>query len=94
MLKSLAFYFPISVNIIAALVCLYFIITDAARGSSSNNGMLTMLTMGMIAYIILCWYLFSKQNRAGTILAWIPAVPLLLYGVMILLFVILKPDMR
>jgi hypothetical protein len=94
MRKSLAFYFPISIDSLAVLISLYFLITDAIHESSSDNGMLTMITLVMIGYIILCWYLFSKHNGAGTVLAWIPAVPLMLYGLFVLMFVILKPDMR
>lgn len=94
MLKSLAFYFPIGIDILAVLISLYFLITDAIHESSSDNGMLTMITLVMIGYIILCWYLFSKHHVAGTVMAWIPAVPLLLYGLFVLMFIIINPDMK
>jgi len=95
MLKSLSFYIPIAADIIAILVSLYFIITDAARSSSSNNGLLSLATLLMCGWVAMCFYLRSTKTPAiGTVLAWIPATPLILYGIMILLFIIIKPDMR
>jgi hypothetical protein len=95
MFKSLLFYVPISVDIIGILVALYFIITDAMRQSSSSNGSLTFITLLMCGWVGLCFYLRSTPSHSlGTVLAWIPATPLLLYGLFILLFVILKPDMK
>ena len=94
MLKSLSFYIPISVDILAILISFYFIISDYIRQSSSSNGLLTLITLLMCGYVALSWYLHSKNMSLGTIMAWVPAVPLLLYGIFILMFVILKPDMR
>jgi hypothetical protein len=95
MLKSLAFYIPIAADIIGIIVALYFIITDAARQSSSNNGPLTLVTLLMCGWVALCFYLRSTKTPAlGTVLAWIPAIPLILYGIFILLFIIINPDMR
>ena len=94
-MKSLAFYIPIVADIIGIVVALYFIITDAARNSSSSNGPLTLVTLLMCGWVALCFYLRSTKTPAlGTVLAWIPATPLILYGLFILLFIILKPDMR
>ena len=94
-MKSLAFYIPIVADIIGIVVALYFIITDAARNSSSSNGPLTLVTLLMCGWVALCFYLHSTKTPAlGTVLAWIPATPLILYGLFILLFIILKPDMR
>ena len=93
-MKSLAFYIPITVDILAIIIALYFLVTDYIRQSSSSNGMLALVTLLMFGYVALSWYLHTKNISAGTVMAWIPAVPLLLYGVFILLFVILKPDMR
>lgn len=94
-MKSLAFYIPIVADIIGIVVALYFIITDAARNSSSSNGSLTLVTLLMCGWVALCFYLRSTKTPAlGTVLAWIPATPLILYGLFILLFIIIKPDMR
>ena len=94
-MKSLAFYIPIVADIIGIIVALYFIISDAARNSSSSNGSLTLATLLMCGWVALCFYLRSTKTPAlGTVLAWIPATPLILYGIFILLFIIIKPDMR
>jgi len=77
------------------LVAVYFLITDYIKKSSSKNNSLLLLTMLMIGWVALCSYLhFVRANTLGTTLAWIPATPLLLYGLFILLFIILKPDMK
>lgn len=95
MLKSLLFYIPTSANIIAILVAVYFLVTDEMRYSSSSNGSLVLVTLLMCGWVGLCFYLRSTPaSVAGTILAWIPAVPLILYGLFILMFMILQPDMK
>ena len=95
MFKNLFFYLPITVDVIGILVALYFIFDDLSRNSSSKNGPLLLVTLFMGVWIGLCFYLrTTKAPALGTVLAWIPATPLLLYGVFILLFMILKPDMK
>jgi len=95
MLKSLLFYIPTGANIIAILIAIYFLITDAMWYNNSRNGPLLLVTFLMCCWVGLCFYLKSTPaSVAGAILAWIPAVPLILYGVMILMFMILKPDMK
>jgi len=95
MAKSILFYIPTSANIIAILVAVYFLITDATSSYSSNNGPLLLVTLLMCGWVGLCFYLKSTPaSVVGTILAWIPAAPLLLYGLMILMFIILQPDMK
>ena len=93
--KSLLFYIPTGTNIIAILVAFYFLISDAMSEYGSGNGSLTLLTLLMCGWVGLCFYLRSTPARvAATILAWIPAIPLLLYGIFILLFIIINPDMK
>jgi hypothetical protein len=95
MLKSILFYIPTGANIIAILVAVYFLVTDAMRYSSSSNGPLLLVTLLMCGWVGLCFYLrTTPASTAGTILAWIPAIPLLGYGLMLLMFMILKPDMK
>jgi len=95
MLKNISFYIPTSVNIIGLLVAVYFILTDYTQYGSSSNGLLLLVCVLMGGWIALCFYLRNKKVPAlGTILAWIPATPLLLYGLFILLFIILNPDMK
>lgn len=94
-MKSILFYVPTVINIIGILVAVYFLITDYIKKSSSKNNSLLLLTMLMIGWVALCSYLhFVRASSFGTTLAWIPATPLLLYGLFILLFIILKPDMK
>jgi hypothetical protein len=95
MLKNIFFYIPVSIDVIGILVALYFIFDDFSRYSRFNNGSLLLVTVLLGAWIGFCFYLrTTKVPAMGTILAWIPATPLLLYGIFILLFIIIKPDMK
>ncbi len=92
---SLSFKIALAVDFIAILIALFFVFSDMAQSSSSTNGSLIMATM-----IFCCWVVASCLLHQGgyktvaSIMAWIPAVPVIGYGLMILLFVIFKPDMR
>ena len=92
---SLSFKIAIAVDFIGILIALYFIFADMIKGYSSNNGSLIMATM-----IFCCWVVAScllhhgGYKTAASAMAWLPAVPLIGYGLMILMFVIFKPDMR
>ena len=92
MRKYILFYVAMALNVIAILVSAYFLISDEASGS--GNGLLVLVTLLLAGWIFLCWYLRKTQLVLATILAWIPAVPLLLYGLFVLMFIILSPDMR
>ena len=93
--KTIMFYIGIGIDVIAVLIALYFIVTDSIGFTSADNTGLTIATVLFCGWIGLCWWLKSKGSVGwGTALAWVPAIPLVLYGIMILLFVILKPDMR
>ncbi len=85
----------LAVDVIGAIVALYFIISDSIRYSSSSNGLLSMVTLVFCAWLGISYYLYHHgQPAIASIMAWIPAVPLLLYGLFVLMFIILKPDMR
>ncbi|MBK6998032.1 MAG: hypothetical protein KA138_03430 [Saprospiraceae bacterium] len=87
--------FALAVDVIGAIVALYFIISDSIRHSSSSNGLLSMVTLVFCAWLGISYYLYHHgQPAIASIMAWIPAVPLLLYGLFVLMFIILKPDMR
>lgn len=92
--RNTAFNIAFGIDAIALLVSLYFIVTDSINFTSSDNTGLTVITVLFAGWMGFCWYLKSKGSVAGTILAWIPAVPLLLYGLFILMFIILSPDVR
>lgn len=86
---------PLIINILAILVALYFLVTDAFRQTSSSNGMLLVMTLGLIGYVGLCYYLFLQGHlKLATTLAWIPAFPLAGYGLIVLIIIIGKPDFR
>ena len=93
--KQTFFYIGIAIDIIALLVALYFIVTDNINLSSSDNTGLTILTLLFGGWIGLCFWLKSKGSPGwAAVFAWIPAAPLFLYGLVVLLFIILQPDMR
>lgn len=84
-----------AVNLIGVSVALYFIADSASSLSSSDCQGLMLVTFLFVCWIALCWYLYKEKNAViGLVLAWIPAVPLLLYALFILMFIILQPDMR
>jgi len=84
----------LSVNVIGLIVALYFVITDSIKYSSSN-GSLSLVTLIFCAWVGISYYLYHHGHQSiASIMAWIPAVPLLGYGLFVLMFVILKPDMR
>lgn len=94
-LKLILFYIGIGIDIVAILIALYFIITDSIGFSSSDNTGLTIITLLFCGWVGLCWYLkIQGYPGIGAILAWIPALPMALYGLMVLLFIILKVDSR
>ncbi len=92
---SWSFKIAIATDCLAVLVAFYFLLADYLRQSSSSNGSLAVATLAMCGWIGLCFYLHSigKTSIAST-LAWLPAIPLLGYGLIVLLFIILKPDMK
>ena len=92
---SLPFKIAIAADFIAILVALYFIFSDMAQDTSSSNGSLIMVTMGFCCWVVASCLLYQGGYKTvASAIAWIPAVPIIGYGLMILLFVILKPDMR
>ncbi|HAD10951.1 MAG TPA: hypothetical protein DCF33_00790 [Saprospirales bacterium] len=92
---TLAFKIALAADIIAILVAWYFLYKDYTSSSSSSNGSLGMVTIGFIAWVCLSYFLYSSgHTKIGAIMAWIPAIPIIGYGVMILMFLIFKPDMR
>jgi hypothetical protein len=92
---TLSYKIALATDCIAVLVALYFIVSDSIRQSSSDNGLLTMVTLVFCAWVGLSYYLYHHgQPKIASMMAWVPAVPLLGYGLIILLFVVFKPDMR
>ncbi len=95
-MKNILFWSGAVVDSIAVLVALYFILDDATKGRSGTNNPamigLTLLVTGLVVGAFLLKNA-GKMAVANTLL-WIPGFPLAGYGLMILLFIILKPDMK
>ncbi len=90
-----SFIIALIVDCIAILIGLYFIISDTIKGSSSDNGMLSVVLLAACVWIGIAYYLHTHGSpRIGTSMLWVPAIPLLGYGLIVLLMVILKPDFR
>ncbi|MBC7777578.1 MAG: hypothetical protein H7246_19245 [Phycisphaerae bacterium] len=86
----------LAVDGIGILVALYFIFSDYIRNPSmTSNGSLSMITMVFCGWMATSYYLYHHGHPSiASAMAWIPAVPLLGYGLFVLMFVILKPDMK
>jgi heme A synthase len=90
-----SFIIALIVDCIGVLIGLYFIISDALKQSSSNNSMLSLTLLAACAWIGIAYYLHTHgSSRIGTSMLWVPAIPLLGYGLIILLMVVGKPDFR
>jgi hypothetical protein len=90
------FYTGAFIDILAVLIAIYFVLTDMAKGTSGTNNptMYTALSV-LIALVGAAFWLKSIGKIVfANILLWVPAFPLFCYGLMILLFVVFKPDMR
>ncbi len=95
-MKTYLFWIGAGIDIIGLVVTLYFILDDTLKGrSGTNNPTMTLLTFLMSLLIGGAFWL-KHTGKIGTAnaLLWIPATPLGLYGLFILLFIILKPDMK
>lgn len=95
-MKSIIFWTGATIDIIGLCVALYFILEDTLKGrSGTNNPAMIGLTLLMAALVVGA-FLLKKAGKIVTanILLWLPGFPLAAYGLMILLFIILKPDMR
>lgn len=83
-------------DVIGLVVGVYFILSDNLKYSSgTHTGPLPYIALGMSAWIGISYYLYHHGSpRIASVMAWIPAVPLLCYGLFVLLFIVFKPDMR
>ncbi len=90
------FYIGVGVDAIALLIAVYFMLGDMLKGTrGTNNPAMFGLTLAMAALIAGAFLLKNagKLGLANTLL-WVPGLPLAGYGLMILLFIFFKPDMR
>lgn len=93
---SWSYLVALCTDVIGILVALYFILSDAVKyPDHSRYGLLGVVTLAFAAWTGLSYYLyFHGYPGIASSMAWFPAVPLLGYGLMILMFIILKPDMK
>lgn len=93
---SWSFKIALSVDAIGLLVALYFILSDGIKyPDATYNGTLSLVTLLFAAWLGISYYLYHHGHPGiASGMAWIPAIPLLGYGLFILLFIILKPDMK
>jgi hypothetical protein len=90
------FYIGVAIDCIALLIAFYFMIGDMLkRSSGTNNPLMLFLTLALAALIVVAFLLKNAGKlTAANVLLWIPGLPLAGYGLIVLLFVVLKPDMR
>ncbi len=94
-IKSSLFYIGFVINALAIIISLIIILYDAIKGSGSKNGTWLLLVLGLCAWLCLCWYLKSiGKFGLATNLVLLPAIPIGGYGFFVILFIILRPDMK
>jgi hypothetical protein len=92
---SISFKIALAINCIGILIALILIISDSIRQSAANNGPLLIATVVFCGWVGGSFMLYQGGYKSiAAKMAWLPAIPLLGYGLLILLFVILKPDMK
>jgi hypothetical protein len=90
------FYIGLGIDGLAVLIAIFFIVGDHLKGySGTNNPTMYKALLGMLALLGAAYWLkhIGKVGFANALL-WIPGSCLAGYGLMVLAFVIFKPDMR
>ena len=92
---SISFIIALIANCLGILVALFFIINDMFYHPSVKNGLLIQLTLGLSLWTAVSYFLYRHDLKPiASTMAWVTAFPLLGYAVLILAFIILKPDMK
>jgi hypothetical protein len=90
------FYIGAGIDLIALLVAVWMMVSDTLKGYSGTNNP-TMFTVTFIGALLVGGAFLLKSAgylKIANVLLWLPGTPLLLYGLFILLFIVLKPDMK
>ncbi len=95
-MKTWIFWIGAGIDIIGLGIIIYMMLDDHLKDRhATNNPTVFGITFVATALVVGAFILkhFGKTSLANVLL-WIPATPLGLYGLFILLFIILKPDMK
>ncbi len=94
----MSFFFKIAfyIDILALLAAFFVIISDYSRNPENTyNDSLKIITIGLCIWMMASYFLCKRGSKEiATIMAWIPAIPLILYALFVLAFIVLKPDMK
>ncbi len=95
-LAKIAFYSAFGIDCIALLLAVYSVYEDAFTGYPKNGGSgLILFTVILGAWTAGTYFLFHhNQKNLAVILAWVPALPVLLYGLFVMMFIVFKPDIQ
>ena len=95
-MKSWIFYIGADIDIIGLGIVIYMMLGDMLKARhATNNPAMFGLTLLATALVVGA-FLLKSTGKIGlaNVLLWIPATLLLLYGLFVLMFIILKPDMK
>lgn len=95
-MKSIIFWIGAVIDIIGLGIIIFMMLDDHLKGrTATNNPTVFALTFAATALVVGA-FLLKSAGRTGSanVLLWIPGTPLLLYGLFVLMFIILKPDMK
>ena len=84
------------IGLVIDALAIIFLIYELLTSQHSRASFLPVVFIVLCALTGIAVYLVMVKNMPGiaSLLLWIPAFPLLLYGLFILIFIILKPDMK
>ncbi len=95
-MKTWIFWIGAGIDIIGLGIVIYMMLDDSLKGRhATNNPTVFGLTFAATALVVGAFLLKNAgKTWPANVLLWIPATPLALYGLFVLMFIILKPDMK
>ncbi len=96
MFSKYLFHIAATIDIIALLIGVGMMVSDSLKGYSGTNNPTMFTAVAIVAGLTGAgfWLKSIGWLKLATTLVSIPAVPLGLYGVFVLLFIIINPDMK